>query len=85
MRYILIRFGIVFLIIDTVYDSSQITAACAEQAVQRFSVERGLNLFRIGVAYGSNRVGVNNAALKQIGIFISLQLIRRKKMTLADL
>ena len=79
MRYILIRFGIVFLIIDAVYNSPQVTAACAEQAVQRFSVEGGLNLFRISIAHGSNRVCINNTALEQIGIFIGLQLIRREK------
>ena len=63
-------------IVDSVDDTSQITASGAQQSVQTLAVEGSLDLLRIGVAHSRNCIRIDDTALQQIGILICLQLVR---------
>ena len=71
-----IGFRIVFVVVNAVDNTSEIAASCTHQAIQPFSVEGGLDFFRISIAYGGYRVRIDKAAFEKVGILVGLQLIR---------
>ena len=71
-----IRLRIVLIVIDSVYDSAEVIGTGIEKAVQMLSVERCLDLLRIGSTHGSNRICIDQSALEIVGISVGFQFIR---------
>ena len=59
-------------IVDTIDDTAQIMTSRTQQSVQTLTVERRLDLLRIGITYGSHRIREYDTALQQVCILISL-------------
>ena len=75
-----IRFRIIFVIIDSVYDTTQTVASRLHQSIQPFPVEWGFDFFRISVTYSCDRICIYQAAFQIVGIFIRLQFVRCKEV-----
>ncbi len=71
-----IRGRIVFIVVQSIYDSRKAACLSIDQAIQFFSIKWCLDLFSVCIADGSNLVRVHNSALQIIGIPICLQFIR---------
>lgn len=71
-------FRIIQSVINTVKDSPKLEVTCSKQTVKTFSVLRGLDFISLGIAYSGNIVGINQTALKHIGIFFKFKLVRSK-------
>ena len=59
-------------IVDTIDDTAQIMTSRTQQSVQTLTVERRLDLLRIGITYGSHRIREYDTTLQQVRILISL-------------
>ena len=75
-----IRFRIIFVIIDSVYDTTQAVASRLHQSIQPFPVEWGFDFFRISVTYRCDRICIYQTAFQIVGIFIRLQFVRCKEV-----
>ena len=73
---IFIRLRIKLIIINSIDDSPKASCPGTHQAVQSFSVKRHFDLFRIRIADSRNGIGVDNASLQQIAVFVCFQFIR---------
>ena len=71
-------FRIPLLIIQSIYDSSQIIGSGTHQSVQIFSIEWCLNLLCISRTDRCQCICIDQTTLQIIGISIKLHLIRRK-------
>ena len=67
-----IRLRVEDIIVDTVYNPTEIAGSRPHKSVKPFSVERGLDLLCVGVADRRDRVGIHKTALQHISVFVCL-------------
>ena len=72
--------GIIFVIINSIDDSTKTVASCPHQTIQTFPIERSFDLFRIGIADSRDRIRINQTAFQIIRIPVGFQLVRRKEI-----
>ena len=77
----LICLRIIFIIIDTIQNTAELSGAGAEKSVQTLTVERHLDFFRIGRTDRRNPVRIDKSAFQIIGILISFQFVRREEIS----
>ena len=70
-----ICFRIEFIVINTIYNSTQAICTRTHQTVQFFSIERCLDFLCISIAYSSDCICKHNTALQIVGIFICFQFV----------
>ena len=73
---VLIRLRIPVIIVDAVNDAAEIMRTCAKQSIEALSVERHLDLLRIGIGNRRDRVGIHETTLQEVTILLTLELIR---------
>ncbi len=61
--YHIVGIGVVIVIVDTVYDTSEVILSCPHKTVQTLTVEFCFDLLCIGGAYCCDSVSVNQSAL----------------------
>ena len=73
-----ICFRIKYIIVNSVYNSSQAVGSGAHQPIQALSVKRRFNFFCVCITYSSYRIRKNNSALQEIGVSVCFQFIWSK-------
>ena len=67
-----------FIVINTIYNTSQAVGPCIEKTIQLFTVEWCFDLLCVSITYCGDRICKYYTALQEVGILIRLQFIRCK-------
>ena len=64
-----------YVIINTIYDSSQAVSPCAHKTIQFFTIKWCFNLFCICITYSGDCISKYDTTFQIVGIFICLKFI----------
>ena len=75
-----IRFRIVIVVVQSVYDTAQVIGARPEKTIQSFSVKRSLDFLCVGIAYRCDRVRIYQSTFQIVCVFLEFKLVRSKEI-----